>query len=224
LIGVFFGLIVFGIVENLLWPVRARDALRARLAEMLRLLADLGRSGTSDKTPTVIADDVDSWRRRISQKVEDVQGLIESSKFEAGDLELDEIQKRTGDAQLVFVLLLSLARQGRNIAQSNVVRAAEVALDNVIATALETLAMRVAGGSEPPVPELDDALNAFERSMPGTDALDKDAAAHFAGRLALYRTLVAAVKQVSSKSMSTAQDGHEARVFASNKTLTAAPK
>jgi len=34
-------------------------------------------------------------------------------------LELDEIQKkRTGDAQLVFVLLLSLARQ---IAQSNLV-------------------------------------------------------------------------------------------------------
>ena len=47
LIGVFFGLIVFGIVEHLLWPVRAQDALRARLAEMLHLLADLARSGTS---------------------------------------------------------------------------------------------------------------------------------------------------------------------------------
>ena len=47
LIGVFFGLIVFGIVEHVLWPVRARDALRARLAEMLRLLADLARSGTT---------------------------------------------------------------------------------------------------------------------------------------------------------------------------------
>ena len=90
LIGVFFGLIVFGIVEHVLWPVRARDALRARLTEMLRLLADLARSGTSsDNTPTVIANDVDSWRRRISQKVEEIQGLIESSKFESGDLELD---------------------------------------------------------------------------------------------------------------------------------------
>ena len=54
--------------------------------------------------------------------MEDVQGLIESSKFESGDLEVDEIQKRTGDAQIVFVLLLSLARQSRDIAQSNVVR------------------------------------------------------------------------------------------------------
>ena len=53
LIGVFFGLTVFGIVEHLLWPVRAKDALRARLAEMLRLLADLARTGTSSATPAV---------------------------------------------------------------------------------------------------------------------------------------------------------------------------
>ena len=198
LIGVFFGLIVFGIVEHVLWPVRARDALRARLAEMLRLLADLARSGTRSAIPAAIDADVDSWRRRISQKVQEIQTLIESSKFESGALELDEIQKRTGDAQIVFVLLLSLARQSRDFAPSNVVRTAEVALDSVIATALEALSKHTAGGSEPPVPALEDALNAFERSMIGTDALDKEAATHFAGRLALYRTLVAAINRLSS--------------------------
>jgi multidrug resistance protein MdtO len=198
LIGVFFGLIVFGIVEHVLWPVRARDALRARLTEMLRLLADLARSGTRSAIPAAIDADVDSWRRRISQKVQEIQTLIESSKFESGALELDEIQKRTGDAQIVFVLLLSLARQSRDFAPSNVVRTAEVALDSVIATALEALSKHTAGGSEPPVPALEDALNAFERSMIGTDALDKEAATHFAGRLALYRTLVAAINRLSS--------------------------
>jgi uncharacterized membrane protein YccC len=198
LIGVFFGLIVFGIVEHVLWPVRARDALRARLAEMLRLLADLARSGTRSAIPAAIDADVDSWRRRISQKVQEIQTLIESSKFESGALELDEIQKRTGDAQIVFVLLLSLARHPRDVPQSNVVRTAEVALDSVIATALEALSKHTAGGSEPPVPELENALNAFERSMTGTDALDKQAATHFAGRLALYRTLVAAINRLSS--------------------------
>ena len=208
LIGVFFGLIVFGIVEHLLWPVRAQDALRARLTEMLRLLTDLARSATRSTVPTVIDADVDSWRRRISQRVEDVQGLIESSKFESGDLELDEIQKRTGDAQIVFVLLLSLARQSRDIAQSSVVRTAEVALDSVIATALEALSKRAAGGCEPPVSGLEDALNAFERSMTGTDELDKEAASHLAGRLALYRPLVAAIKRLSSESLNTRQVGH----------------
>ena len=157
-------------------------------------------------------NDVDSWRRRISLKVEDVQGLIESSKFESGDLELDEIQKRTGDAQIVFVLLLSLARQSRDIAQSNVVRTAEVALDSVIATALEALALRAAGGSEAPVPALEDTLNAFERTLAGTDALDKEASAHFAERLALYHALVAAINRLSSEFLNTGQD----RSLASN--------
>ena len=144
---------------------------------------------------------------RISQKIHDVQvsiesskfqaGLIESSKFELGDLKASDSQNLLCDAQIIFILLLSLTRQSRDIAQSNVVRTAEVALDSVIATALEALAMRAAGGSELPVPALEDALNAFERSRAGADALDKEAADHFAGRLDVYRALVAAIKRLS---------------------------
>jgi multidrug resistance protein MdtO len=215
LIGVFFGLLVFGIVENLLWPVRARDALRARVAEILRLLAELARTRTSAKTPTVIVNEVDSWRRRISQKVEEAQGLIESSKFEAGDSDVDEIQKRIGDGQLVFVLLLSLARQGRNIAESNVVRAAEVALDNVIATALENLATRAARGSRPEVPNLEAMMDAFERSVAaGTNAPRETADSLLTERLDVYRILVAAIKRLSSEPLNADPDGHEVRVLA----------
>ncbi len=214
LIGVFFGLLVYGAVEHLLWPVRAQDALRARLAEMLRLLADLARSGTSDKPPTVIADDVDSWRRRISQKVEDTQGLIESSKFESGDLQVDAIQKCTGDGQLVFVLLLSLARQGQDIAEPSVFRTAEVDLDRKIATALEALAMRTTGGAELTVPKLDDALTAFERTITATEKRDEEATTQFAGRLALYRTLVAAIKRLSLETLHPEGDVHAVRALA----------
>jgi hypothetical protein len=66
--------------------------------------------------------------------------------------------------------------------------------------------MRAAGGSAPAAPELEDALNAFERSMTDTDALDKEAADHFAGRLALYRALVAAINRLSSEFLNTGQD------------------
>ena len=205
-IGVFFGLIVFGAVEHLLWPVRAQNALRARLAEILRLLADLACSGTSDKPPTVIADEVDSWRRRISQKVADIQTLIESSKFESGDLDVNEIQKRTGDGQIIFVLLLSLARQERDsIRLPDAMRAAAFDLDNAVATALEALANHISGGSGPAVPELENALNAFERSVP-SDAFDKEAAAHFAARRALYRPLLAAIERLSSEFSNVWQD------------------
>ena len=215
LIGVFFGLIVFGIVEYVLWPVRAQDALRARLAEIMHLLSELARTGTSRATPAVTSNDVDSWRRRISQKVQDVQGLIESSKFESGDFKPDAIQKLTGDAQIVFVLLLSLARQSHDTPRvPGAVQAAAVNLENEVATALEGLATHVGGGVEPVVPELDDALNAFERSMADTDTLDHEAAVYLADRLALYRTLVAAVKKISPEPMSAVQGGYEARVLA----------
>jgi multidrug resistance protein MdtO len=236
LIGIFFGLIVFGVVEHLLWPVRAQDALRARLAEMLDLLAELARSATanakslpssildhqSSAAKAVTSSDVESWRRRISQKVRDVQGLIESSKFESGNLEVDEIQKRTGDGQLVFVLLLSLARDSTRLPDA--MRAAAFDLDTAVATTLEAMATQLVGGSRPAVPDLDGSLDRFERSMTGTDALDSEAAGHLAARLGLYRALVAAVKQISSGSMRTAQDRNEAQVFAAEKTLAAEQK
>jgi len=208
LIGVFFGLIVFGIVENLLWPVRARDALRARLADLMHLLAELARAGASSATPAVTNNEVDSWRRRTSHKVQEVQELIESSKFESGSLDLDALQKHTGDAQIIFVLLLSLARQGHDVTQPNVVRTTAVELDSGIAAALEALATRASGGSEPMIPELEKTLNAFERSMTGTDALDNEGEAHFRGRLALYRALSAAIKRLSSEFLNTEQDQH----------------
>ena len=140
-------------------------------------------------------------------------------------MEVDEIQKLTGDGQLVFVLLLSLARQSRDIARlpDRFGRRRSISITPWRRRWRRWLT-HVSGGSEPTVPELDDALNTFERSVAGTDALDKEAAAHFAGRLALYRTLVAAVKRLSSESMRTAQDRHEAPVFAAEKTLTAEPK
>ena len=41
IIGVFFGLTVFGILELVLWPVHAADTLRGRLAEIMRFLGEL---------------------------------------------------------------------------------------------------------------------------------------------------------------------------------------
>ena len=163
-------------------------------------------------------DDVDSYRRRISQKVQDMHtliesskfqaGLIESSAFESGDLKVSESQNVLCDAQIIFILLLSLAHQKHDLTHSDVVRAAVVELDDAIVTALQAVATRVAGGLEATVPALEDALNAFERSRAGTDALDKEPSAHFAEQLALYRALVAAVKQLSLKSLNAGQGRH----------------
>jgi len=76
LIGVAFGLTVFGLVEHVLWPVRAADRMHARLADVFRSLAALARVASR---PLDDRGDVDARRRLISQQVTDVQGFIESS-------------------------------------------------------------------------------------------------------------------------------------------------
>ena len=216
LLGIFFGLAVFGIVENVLWPVRAADQMRARLSEVMHLLADLARTSTSNVTLTVTGNDVDSWRRRISHKVEDIQGLIESSKFELGALNLSDIQKFTGDAQIIFILLLSLARQSQDATLPNVVRSTAVDLDNALAAALLALATRVAGGSQPEVPNLESVLDAFESSIAvGTNVRgEPDAGLHFTERLTLYRALVAAIKRLFSTPLDAGKTAHDVRVLA----------
>ena len=197
LIGIFFGLLVFGIVEQLLWPVRAKDALRARLSEIMYLLADLARTATSSAMSAATSSDVDSWRRRISQKVEDVQGLIESSKFELGVPKVSEIQKFTGDAQIIFLLLLSLARERHDVTLPNVVRAAGVELDNAMAAVLSAAAERIQGRVAPLPVDVDEAMAVVERSISAHAEMGRDADEACRGKLALYRDLVAAVKRLA---------------------------
>ncbi|MGA8572363.1 MAG: FUSC family protein [Desulfobaccales bacterium] len=216
LIGIFLGLIVFGIVEQVLWPVRAQDALRARLAELIHLLAELARTGTSRATPTVVSNDVDAWRRRISQKVQNVQELIESSKFELRSLKVSEIQKLTGEAQIIFILLLSLARQRREVTAPNVVRAAAVELDDAMAAALQALSTRVASDSTPAVPNLQGLMDSLERHVAVCTNAPGETATYtqLAECSGLYRALVAAILRLSSESLNAGQEGLEVRVLA----------
>ena len=161
----------------------------------------------------MLAGEVDSSRRRISQKVEDIQGLIESSKFESGDLQVDAIQKCIGDGQIIFVLLLSLARHSRDMAQSNVVVTAAFEVDKTIATALEALAMGGGAGFEPAVLQLENALKSFEHFITGTDMLS-ETGVHFHARLALYRALVAAIKRLRLEALEIQQ--RQQRIVSSN--------
>jgi len=206
LIGVFLGLVVFGIIEHALWPVRAREMLRARLAEALRLLADLARTRTNPRGSVETLAGVDAWRRRITHKLEDVQLLIESSKFERDAMDLAALQRRTGDAQIVFVLLLALARHAPAPGLPSTVQTRAFELDVAIATTLEALATRVVGDVQVAEPELAGALDALERAVHSSlDAPGEvTTTPRFAGTLALYRSLVASVARLSPTSLAPA--------------------
>jgi len=109
LIGIAFGLIVFGVLEHVLWPVRAADWMRERFADVLHSLAALALACA--KPGGLRSREVDAQRRLIAEQVADVQGFIESSKFEVGTGNTTAIQQLTGDAQTVFLVLLAIARQ-----------------------------------------------------------------------------------------------------------------
>jgi len=197
LIGVAFGLIVFGIVEHVLWPVRASDRMHARLADVFRSLAALARVASR---PLDDGADVDARRQLVSQQVTDVQGFIESSKFEAGAGATDAqtVERLTADAQTVFLVLLAIARDAAAAATPpDVVRAAAIRVDEDVAAILEGLAERVRPGETTAAIDVNGSLAALEWSIAAqVDAIGGDVT--YAGTFELYRELAVAVNRAAS--------------------------
>jgi multidrug resistance protein MdtO len=207
LIGVAFGLIVFGLLEHVLWPVRAADRMHARLADVFRSLAALARVASR---PRGDGGNVDAQRDLISQQVTDVQGFIESSKFEpgAGATDTQAVERLTADAQTVLLLLLAIARDAESATmRPDAVRAAGIPVDEAVAATLERLAEHVQPGEARPATDVDAALAAFERSIAAQiDAFGEDST--HGGALELYRELAAAVNRLASSDMV----GHDAPI------------
>ena len=194
LIGVAFGLIVFGIVEHMLWPVRAAERMHARLADVLRSLAAFARVA-STRPP-----DVDTRRQSIAQQVADVLGFIESSKFEAGARGADAqaVERLTAETQTVFLVLLAIARTSASAARpADAVQAATMLVDHDVAAILEGLADGVGDGGAARAKDVDGSLAALEGSIAAqVDAVREDA--RYAPTTALYRELGVAVNRVVS--------------------------
>jgi multidrug resistance protein MdtO len=193
LIGVAFGLIVFGIVEHVLWPVRAADRMHARLADVFGSLAAFARALSQPP------GDVDARRRLISQQVADVQGFIESSKFESGaGADAETMERRTAGAQTVFLVLLAIAREATAAARPpEALHTATIRVDGDVAAILDGVAARVQNDGAASAIDVDRALAALERSLAAQANAGADGAT-YAGARALYRELAVAVTRVAS--------------------------
>jgi multidrug resistance protein MdtO len=198
LIGIAFGLIVFGLLEHVLWPVRAADRMRERLADVLRSLAGLALACA--KPGGLRSSEVDARRRLISQQVADVQGFIESSKFESDAGGAMAIQRLIGDAQSVFLVLLAIARHEGALPQT--AHEATLRLPMDAGAALEALAEHLRRGSEIPPIDFDGTLAAVERDFTTHGFLADEA---YRGRLGLYRELVVAVNRLARGDLTTSR-------------------
>jgi hypothetical protein len=198
LIGVAFGLAVFGVVEHVLWPVRAADRMHARLADVFRTLAAFVR--VASRRPDDPSD-VTARRELISQQLTDVQGFIESSKFEAGRGAADAqaVQRLTADAQTVFVSVLAIARAAESahvILDS--LRAIAMEVDDRVAAILEEVAARVHhDGAAQTIDDRGSLATVAQSITAAIDATDEDA--RYTEARALYRPLAVAVSQLAAR-------------------------
>src|SRR5262249_44077871 len=137
----------------------------------------------------------------ISQQVTDVQGLIESSKFEASTDAADAraVQRLTADAQTVFVSLLAIARAAESAdAAPDSLRVIPMHVDERVATLLEDVAARVHHDGAARTTDDGGSIAAVSQSIAAAiDAMDEDA--RYTQARALYRPLRIAVSHLAAR-------------------------
>jgi hypothetical protein len=203
LIGVFLGLIVYGIVEHYLWPVSAATRMSERLADVLRSLGELALLCAGEEPAD--GRGVEELRSLISHQMADLQSFIESSKFEV-EAAPGRVERLTADAQSIFLVLLAIARhQGERAALPECMRESLARLDTATATALAALAEAMHSQDAALSIDVDDKISALEHFASGH--MDPGGDAAYLESLALYRELAVAVIRLLQSSSTKTEEG-----------------
>jgi multidrug resistance protein MdtO len=204
LIGIALGLLVFGLIDTQLWPVRAAARVRPSFANALRSMADLARLPSQNGDPAMVLSRAYTLRLNIYQGFATVQQLVAETTFEPGAAEREAMLQLLAEAQAAFLVLLALVQDRADAALRGVpalARDAANRCDATVAESFEALAAGIDGKQRRPWPDLAGALAALERSTAAR--LDDSTAAVTApdehGRLALYRQLVPLVERLGAR-------------------------
>ena len=110
LIGIALGLLVFGLIDTQLWPVRAAARVRPSFANALRSMADLARLPSQDEDPAMVLSRAYALRLKIYQGFATVQQLVAETMFEPGAAEREVMLQLLAEAQAAFLVLLALVQ------------------------------------------------------------------------------------------------------------------
>jgi multidrug resistance protein MdtO len=203
LIGIALGLLVFGLIDTQLWPVRAAASVRPSFANALRSMADLARLPSQDEEPAMILSRAYALRLKIYQGFGTVQQLVAETMFEPGATEREVMLQLLAEAQAAFLVLLALVQDRADAAlRGGPVMAREAAnrCDAAVAESFEALAAGIEGQQRRPWPDLAGALAALERDTAAHlhDSTAAATAPYEHGRLALYRQLVPLVERLGA--------------------------
>ena len=194
LIGIALGLVVFGFINSRLWPVTALGTMRAKLASILRSLAQIaGLPDEEDHAPRLT--EAYALRLQVYQNLSAVRELLESSKFESGAGQRGRLEAVGQTAQSLFLQQLAIIQHRPDLRPSSVpepLRAASAKFRVTLAEVLLNLGDRVEGKPGRPMPDLTAALTELEHTVAAkiNTVTDANVAAQIRARLALYQETV----------------------------------
>jgi hypothetical protein len=200
-VGIALGLVVFGIIDTQLWPVRAGATILPTLATALRLLARLARLPGQPVEPAGLLSNADNMRVQIYQAFDTLRQRLEETKFEPGGADHDVMAQLMAEAHAVFLTLLAVVHHraaAGSLALPPAVQTAVEGFHTAVAASVEAVADRLDGKAEPPCADLAATLAEVEQTVTVSlaPAAEAASAAHVRGQLALYRALVPQVQHL----------------------------
>jgi multidrug resistance protein MdtO len=202
LVGIFLGLAVFGLINSRLWPVKALESIRAKLASALQILAKLAALPDESKDPTPRLAQAYELRLQAYQQFRAVHELVESAKFEPGEAFRQKLEGISATAQGLLLYLLAIIQHRPDLRPESVagpLRDASSRFRTRLADELQILSNRVVGQHGGLDQDLQGALVELEQAVDSESAkiANTDVAAHVRARLALYQATVPLVVQLA---------------------------
>jgi multidrug resistance protein MdtO len=193
--GIALGLVVFGLINSQLWPVRALETLRAKLSDVLHQLACLASLPDEGESPLPQMAEAYNLRVKVYQDFSTISEMREGSKFESGGELRKGLEALDDEAKSLTLHLLAIIQHRPDLRPDAVpepLRAASLRFRTTLAAVLENLSDRVRGKPERPWPDLEAELAEMERTFAVEikNITDVNVVAHLHGRFALYREIV----------------------------------
>src|SRR5262249_14083842 len=145
LVGIALGLVVFGVIDTYLWPVRAGATLLPTLANTLRLLPGVARPPAPPVGPARLLREADNPRVQIYQAFDPVRQRLEETKFEPDGADHAVMAQLMAEAHAVFLTLLAVVHHRAAARPTGVLQAIHNRLDSLNTAVAES----VEAGADP---------------------------------------------------------------------------
>jgi multidrug resistance protein MdtO len=202
LIGILLGLAVFELINNQLWPVKALETTRVKLAAALQTLGKLAELPDEHKDPTPRLAEAYDLRLQAYQQFGAVDELLKGAKFEPGEEVRKKLKDLSSAAQRLLFYLLAIVQHRPDLrpdAVPEALVAASSRFRTTLANELQILGARVIGREQRPDQDLQGAIGDLERTVASRiDGItDAGLVEQIRARLALYQEAVPIVAQMT---------------------------